>query len=538
MKKSVFTHRIALLLERDQKKEVARLLWPWFVQNDWTDLIWKNIEENRHLAIMGHGSASKTFTSAAWFLLDWWRNPRETAVIVTSDTVASMRRRIWSDLKTLKEKARVEMPGVIVDSKCMIQHSQHDEKHCIAGVAAESDNASSKIQGLHTKFIRVIFDEADNDFSRSIWSAISNLGTSGDLKVVALANPLNRSAEFGQHCEPSAGWHSINPDIDTEWKSRVGWKVLRLDGLKSPNISAGIDRFPFLLTHQGLQDIREKCGPLSREWWSQVRAWYPPEGTINSIFTSEILRKCDSDFQWYSSTTPIASCDPAFEGGDKCIMAIADMGSMALDPRKIGIKAKQFIHVQRKDTAKPVTMDFGDQIIAHCKANKVDPKNFIIDSTGTGLGISDYIRFAWGGDTVPVGFGGAPTELSISAEDSKKPVDRFDRFVSELWFVAREWCRMGLVHLIQPPRELRLELESRTYDLLVKDKIRIERKQDMKARGIASPDYADAFCLLIHLARIRSSFRPSHFEARQKVDVMKSFRRMAHDYQIDYGVKG
>lgn len=526
-----------VLLQEGRRRQAARALWPFVVQNEWTEKIWSCLENHRYLAIMGHGSSSKTFTCAMWFLLDWWTNPLETAVVVTSDTVPSMRRRIWSDIKFLKEKARIDMGGILVDSKCMIQYSAIDEKHTVAGVAAESDNAQSKIQGLHTKFIRVCIDEADNALSRSIWGAIANLGTSGDMQVVALANPIDRFSDFGQHCEPQGGWGSINPESDYEWKSRSGWHVLRLDGLRSPNILRGKDEFPFLLTNKGMKDIEENEGTNSREYWRYVRAFYAPEGTITSIFNTEILEQCRKPITWYSHIRRVAACDPAFEGGDHCIVCLGTTGRQAVDAMKVGIQVDDFITIQRKDMQVPITIDYGNQIIELLKANQVEPDDFCIDSSGVGLGLSDYIKHVWGGTSLSVNFSGSPTEMKILAEDSAKASDRFDRFVSELWFVAREWCKAGLVYLKNPPRELLIDLQSRIYNLLPKNKIKIEPKDKMKARGLLSPDRGDAFCLLIHLVRLRShEFMPSMTDKKPVHNPMEAFRKNATVWRQTYGI--
>ena len=108
---------VLLCLASNDKKNAARLLWPWMVQNQWTDRIWDALETHPYLCIMGHGSASKSFTAAAWSLLDWWSDAQNTAVILTSDTIASMSRRIWSDIKNLHSKTHIPMPGILIDSR-------------------------------------------------------------------------------------------------------------------------------------------------------------------------------------------------------------------------------------------------------------------------------------------------------------------------------------------------------------------------------------------------------------------------------------
>lgn len=535
MTKTEFRIHILNLLVNNQKKVAAKYIWPWLDFNEQTQRIWDCLEKYQFLAIMGHGSASKTFTCAAWFLLDWWQKHSETALVLTSDTIPSMQRRVWSDMKVLHTKVPVLLGGTINESKRMIKYADFDDKNAIHAVAAESDDSATKIQGLHSKFVRVLVDEADNKHSKSIWKAISNLSTSGDFKVAALANPIDRSSEFGQHCEPVEGWSSINPDADYEWDSRMGYHVLRLDGLKSPNLTLGYDKYPFLLTNKGVELLRTNEGENSLDWWCYVRAWYPPEGSIQRIFSPDVIEKACKQFTFYTHVTPCGACDPAFEGGDDCVVVFGQMGKLD-DTVKFGLRVNEYIKIKRKDPSKPVTIDFGDQLIQLCKDRSIDPLNFCLDSTGNALGLSDYIRHTWSHSVLPVSFGGSPTNMHITGNDSKIASDRFDRFVSELWYVAREWCKSGLVWLRDPPRELKSQLEGRIYELVSgSQKIKVESKERMKKRGLDSPDYGDALCLLIHLTRTRSQGYIPSFNPGKKVDKLRSFRKNASDFEPVYG---
>lgn len=535
-----FNSFVVKALHERNYKLAASFMWPDFKQNEETERIWNAIEKYKYLCIIGHASASKTFTASIFFLCDWLTFSKETALILTSDTIGSMDRRIWADIKTLWTKSRSTLGdfGEIIDSKRMIRRDINDGKNAIHAVAAESDDSQSKIQGIHTKRIRVVVDEADNPYSSSIWTALTNLGTSGDFKCVALANANDKNSEFGFHCEPKDGWDSINPEMDFEWDSKLGWHVLRLDGLQSPNIKAGKDLFPFLLTNQGVSDIRDKKGEQSPEWWSYVRAWYPPEGLIKTIFPGNLLGQCNKPLIWYTKTFPVASCDPAFEGGDNCVLMIGKMGRLATDVNRWGVELQEYITIKRKDTAKPITHDFGDQIFLILKERGVEAGNFAIDCTGNGLGLSDYIKALFGEDSImAVKFGEAASNRKITSEDTTVSKDRFKTFVSELWYVAREWCRMGLVYIKEPPRELRIQLESRRYELVGKNLIMAETKGEMKARGLTSPDFGDTFCLMIHLVRAKAEgFLPGTFKDAKHASSMKMFRKNESVWQQDYGI--
>jgi hypothetical protein len=379
-------------------------------------------------------------------------------------------------------------------------------------------------------------DEADNKYSRSIWKAISNLGSSGELKVVALANPIDRSSEFGRHCEPIDGWSSINPDADYEWDSRMGYRVLRLDALRNPNLVLGYDKYPYMAGNKYVNEIRVNEGEHSLDWWCFVRAWYAPEGSIQRIFSPDVIEKACQPFTFYTHVTPCGACDPAFEGGDDCVVLFGQMGRLD-DNVKFGLRVNEYIKIKRKDVTKPVTIDFGDQIIQLCKDRSIDPLNFCLDSTGNALGLSDYIRHTWSHSVLPVTFGGSPTKMHITGNDSKVAEDRFDRFVSELWYVAREWCKSGLVWIRDAPRDLKAQLEGRLYELMpASQKIKVESKERMKKRGLDSPDYGDALCLLVHLVRTRSQGYIPSFNPGKKQDKLRAFRKNASDWEQTYGV--
>ncbi|MEO7397152.1 MAG: hypothetical protein ABIW84_01160, partial [Ilumatobacteraceae bacterium] len=416
-----------------------------------------------------------------------------------------------------------------------------DGKAAIHAVAAESDDAETKIQGLHMPRNRVVIDEADNPYSSSIWPALTNLGTSGHLKAVALANPSDKNSEFGFHCEPVEGWDSIDPEMHHEWESKMGWHVMRLDGLESPNVVAGHDKFPFLLSNQSVIETRDNKGTNSPEWWTMIRAFYPPEGLISTIFPGGLVSRCNKPIVWYTTTQNIAFCDPAFEGGDSCVVCLGRMGRFANNPERTGVEVSKFVTIKRKDMTKTLAFDFADQIVAILKTHEVAPQRFGIDTTGTQGPFADIIEEKLGKGIVRVVFGHAATGRKVTNDDTAGSKDRYKNLVTELWYVAREWCRLGLVYFNNPPRDLRIQLESRRYELKGKDKfsgrevIFAEPKTDMKSRGLGSPDEGDAFCGLIHVVRqIAIGFLPGTFRDGTASNSMKAFKKNASVWTQEY----
>lgn len=533
------------LLAKNDYKNAARLAWPWFHQNEWSDKIWACLEKHDRLCIMGHGSASKTFTASIWFLLDWIAWADQTALVLTSATIPSMERRIWADFKTLWTKSKIDFNSIaqILDAKRMIRQSVSEGKAAVHAVAAESEDAETKIQGMHMPRNRVIIDEADNPYSSSIWPALVNLGTSGHLKWVALANPMDKNSEFGFHCEPKEGWDSIDPETDYEWESKLGCHVLRLDGLQSPNILAGEDKYPFLLNNASVVRTRETDGTNSPEWWKMIRAFYAPEGLSNNIFPGGLVSRCQKPIVWYGATTPIAACDPAFEGGDSCVLRLGRMGRLAENPERTGVEVNERHTIKRRDMTKTLAFDFADQIVTILKDRNVTPDNFAIDTTGTQGPFADIIEASLGKGVLRTNFGGAASNRKITAEDTGPANERYKNFVTELWYVSREWCRLGLVYFKDLNRDLRIQLESRRYTLKGKhaksgrEVIQAETKLEMKGRGLRSPDDGDAFAILIHLARSKAiGFTPGSYTDETPSKSKKRFTKNASIWTMDYGV--
>ena len=63
------------------------------------------------------------------------------------------------------------------------------------------------------------------------------------------------------------------------------------------------------------------------------------------------------------------------------------------------------------------------------------------------------------------------------------------RWQAEMWGALRAWLRTGA---IADDAELKADLTGPEYGYNVRDEIQLEAKDDMKARGLASPDTGDA----------------------------------------------
>jgi Phage terminase large subunit len=112
------------------------------------------------------------------------------------------------------------------------------------------------------------------------------------------------------------------------------------------------------------------------------------------------------------------------------------------------------------------------------------PDAVFIDEGGVGGGVVDRLR-QLGFKPTPVNFGAKPDGLTRERVANKR---------AEMWARMREWLAGGS---IADSDDLENELTGPEYRYDADNRIILEKKEDMKKRGLLSPDRADALALTL-----------------------------------------
>ena len=105
-----------------------------------------------------------------------------------------------------------------------------------------------------------------------------------------------------------------------------------------------------------------------------------------------------------------------------------------------------------------------------------------IDGAGVGGGVVDHLRR----HNLPV------EDIQFGGRADRGDQIKYAQKRSEMWGMMRD----ALKYLAIPPsNELRDQLIGPEYDFNLKGELQLEKKSDMKRRGLASPDIADALAL-------------------------------------------
>jgi hypothetical protein len=156
---------------------------------------------------------------------------------------------------------------------------------------------------------------------------------------------------------------------------------------------------------------------------------------------------------------------------------------LGVDPARFGDDRSVIFPRQGLYAMKPlVYRGIDNMALADKVAQQIElfrPDAVFVDA-GNGAGVIDRLRQLHH-EVVEVHFSGAPSQA------------RYLNKRAEMWFELRDWLRAG--GAIPDLVDLKQDLAAPTYRFTPADKIQLESKDDIKARGLPSPDLGDALAL-------------------------------------------
>lgn len=487
-------------------KNAWQMIWPDFKWNAWTELMVRAWCEWDRISCMGGSASGKTYTFAHIVLLDYLADPENTMTSLTTVTADGLRLRMWGDLMRaydsmpawakvgFKVYSQSNRMNIMLDSD-----SNSVDKYIIEGMAtSRTSDASGRIRGKHAPRRRVLLDEAD-DMPPVIYSTFANIWSDPDVKIVDISNATDRYSLFCQGAEPKDGWSSIT-ESDLFWQTKTG-VCIHLDGLQNPNIKEP-GSCPFMMDQKRVDAIKAEFGENSKEWWSFVRGFPPPDGIVAKVWPGYAIECAKKTITWDYKPEMCATLDPAYEHDD-CVLIIGEIGQLRNGEKAIMAKTSYKLKLAEGDKQLPKDYQITNAVIEMCVDAGVKPSNFIMDKSGNGRSVWSKLIMEWSPDIIGIDYGGEATDRSMRRGDPLKANEMVKKYVSELWFRARYMaeagCLCGLSNLDAKTLE---DLNSRRYERKETTKgsrMIVESKDDLKKRLNRSPDYGDAYCQFAEL---------------------------------------
>jgi len=528
-------------------KNIVRAFWgpkskQYFQWNPWNELMLAEACANQRLSLSGAASSGKSRFAAMWGIVNWLCQPGRTIVLFTSTSMSDSRKRIWGAveeyfLSASDKNGRPLLPGKLTSSSCKIRTTDGIKiwpdseagMFLVPGDRAKLKENIGKLIGIHTARVLFICDEMPELSPALVEAAESNLVVNPYFQFMALGNFKSIYDPFGTFSTPKAGWGSVSEESD-RWETDRGL-CLRFDGLKSPNVLLGEEKYPGLYSTRHYKEQRDgPGGEHSARFWRMCRSFPCPEADANRIYSeSDLLRgRVHETVRWQSAPIRGAALDPAFAtGGDRAMMYVGDMG-ISTDGKQT-LQYAQRIElredVRKKDESRSLQIAklFRDK----CVALGIAPENAAFDASGGGLPFGALLAEVWSQRIIAIQFGGAASDRIVGVKDRRPGNKAYVNRVTELWFAGVEYVQSDQIKGL--PQESARDWTERRYETVKGGdglRMQVEKKEEMKLRIGHSPDDGDSALILLALFRERFGFVPTGMEGKRAV-IQDSWKKRA-----------
>ena len=465
-----------LLTEREERRRAEEERYsPWraeparFVNEVLGEHLWsKQIEiiealrDHRKVAVQSCHGPGKSFVGAravAWFISTAPRG--EARAVTTAPTGDQVKGVLWHEINAAHDRGR--LPGRTTQTEWWWGKVQ------VALGRKPSDYAPTAFQGYHARRLLVLIDEACG-VPLSLWTAADSLATTEDSRILAIGNPDDPASYFAEVCKPGSGWH-----------------VIRISAFDTPNFTDEAvpeEVLPLLTSRVWVEDKRRTWGEESPLWQSKVLGLFPDVGEDTLIPPGWYAQ---AQNRWHETEDdPDAEielgCDIARFGTDETVVFM-----------RRGIRGRIYKTLRQRDlmvVTGTIVRAIKDLGARRCK----------IDDAGLGGGVTDRLKELQSAgefgyqevEIIPINVGQGASDARD--KDERGASERFYNLKAELSWGVRELFEHGLIAL-EEDDDLAGQTVSIKYELTSRGQLQIEKKDDLKKRGLPSPDRWDALVL-------------------------------------------
>ena len=181
---------------------------------------------------------------------------------------------------------------------------------------------------------------------------------------------------------------------------------------------------------------------------------------------------------------------------------------VGVDPARFGDDRTAFVYRRGREIKEIQTFDKLDTMEVTGRIARMidmeDPTMTFIDSVGLGAGIIDRLR--------EMGYGRKIN--AVNAGERAFDSDKYTNKRAEMWGEMKEWLEETPVSI--PDRDdLHADLCGPAFSFDSRGRTKLEKKEDMKKRGVKSPDIADALALTFAAPVAAPNIHHSPFKAQR-----------------------
>lgn len=385
----------------------------------------------------GHGIGKSAFVS--WLILWAISTCPQTRGVVTANTETQLRTKTWPEL--VKWHSLMINRHWFVCTATSIYASGDDEKTWRVDAIPWSENNTEAFAGLHNKGSRIllVFDEASS-IADKVWEVAEGALTDEGTEIIwaVFGNPTRNVGRF-RECFRRNGHRWIHQQIDSR----------TVEGTNKVQ----------------LQKVVDDNGEDSDLVKVRIRGMFPSSTFKQFIGSADIDAAFGRHLRepQYSFAPKILTCDPSWSGDD---------------PTVIGLRQGLAFQILRVIPKNDDDVQMATLLAVLQDEHRADA---VFIDAGYGTGIISAGRTNGRRNWQLVWFG------------EKSPDPGFLNMRAYIWSQMKKWLKEG--GAIPKDQELYDELAGPETVPRLDGKIQLESKEDMKRRGLPSPNRADALAI-------------------------------------------
>lgn len=422
----------------------------------------ESLKVNVKTAVRSCNSAGKTYSIARiahWFLSAY----PHSVVINTAPTHRQVENQFWREFRRAHKQAARPMGGKLLKTRFEID----EDWFAIGFSPRDGEGAMETFQGWHAENILFIVDEASG-VHPSIFEAIEGgLAGGGVCRLVMIGNPTRNTGDFADAFK--------DPQVNK----------IHISAYDTPNVKQGKVIIPGLATKPWIESMISKYGEDSDIVQVRVFGNFPKKESDALISVDRVSKAINAERERYGSAK-VAGLDVARFGNDRSSLV-----------KRTGNAASVVKIWQKTDL-----MSLAGEVKRWMLSNP--EYDLHIDITG-GIGAGVFDRLKEQDDVGDRVFG-------VSVSNSATDKDNYANLRAEGWDECNAWLRDAILEDEDGNNYVDefYELAHPKYRYKSNGQLLLESKDDMKKRGVKSPDVGDALVLTLQRPTEGGALLPLH----------------------------
>ena len=404
--------------------------------DEWQALVMSDVAKGaRRISVRaGHGVGKSTFCAwlSIWHMVT--RYPQKT--VMTAPTAGQLFDALFAEIKLWINRLPAPIRTLFEMTSEKVVLKAAPEASFISARTSSADRPEA-LAGIHSEHVLLIVDEA-SAVPEAVYESAAGSMSGHAACTILIGNPTRNSGLFFKT------HHALSSE----------WNVFHVSCLDSPRVSKDF-----------VKQIADTYGPESNAYRVRVLGEFALRDD-DTLIPAELV-----DSAMGRDVVPDLK-EPVVYGID-----VARFG----DDRSVLCKRRGNVVIEFKVWQGLDLMQLTGAIVNEAKIDK--PAEMCIDSIGLGSGVADRLR-----EVVDC----QVRDVNVSEASAMNP--QAAKLRDELWLSVKDWLNARACRLPKMD-ELRQELVAPTYTFTSNGKIKVEGKQDLKRRGMRSPDLADSLCL-------------------------------------------